>query len=290
MYEQYQGLSDHEVIESREKYGTNVINLSFPYSITKSFVHVTSYWLFRVFLGINFFIAVLLCLLTAFQTDFSMVFWRIFFIGLCVTMVVYIVALFNGHWNMKRQRFEVNIIISLVLILLYLFGCVAFIFDMIYTDNGGEYYVEFIVFLGVVFFSMLIVYFLQRNNIYTMLSFHQMNDLTKVKVFRNGKLKKVPRKNIVFGDMILIEKGDRVPADAKLIESNDLVVDESLLEGGNLCKKNADIYQMDQNATFLSTNIFRGCIVIKGRGIAQVFAVGDATMIADVYLEKLFKY
>ncbi len=103
-----------------------------------------------------------------------------------------------------------------------------------------------------------------------------------VKVLRNGKVVQVARKDIVVGDVVIIEVGDKMPADGTLIESTDLQVDESSLTGELVANKHADPKLNDPEATYPSSKVLRGTMVMDGRGVYQVTEVGDATEIGKV--------
>ncbi len=105
---------------------------------------------------------------------------------------------------------------------------------------------------------------------------------SKVKAVRNGNVIEVARKDIVVGDIVIIEVGDKIPADGQLIESTDLQVDESSLTGELVADKHADPDKNDPEATYPSSMVLRGTMVMNGRGVYQVTKVGDATEIGKV--------
>ncbi|MCD8290547.1 MAG: calcium-translocating P-type ATPase, PMCA-type [Prevotella sp.] len=109
-----------------------------------------------------------------------------------------------------------------------------------------------------------------------------LGEESHVKVRRNGKVLEVARKDIVVGDIVIIEVGDTMPADGTLIESNDLQVDESSLTGELVANKHADPDKNDPEATYASSRVLRGTMVMDGRGVYQVTEVGDATEIGKV--------
>lgn len=112
---------------------------------------------------------------------------------------------------------------------------------------------------------------------------NQVNDDEPVEVIRSGMVRKVPKRDIVVGDVIVISAGDEIPADAELIEATQLKVDESSLTGEPVCDKTTDEAQFDSNATFPSNHILRGTKVLEGHAVARVFAVGDKTENGKVF-------
>lgn len=109
-----------------------------------------------------------------------------------------------------------------------------------------------------------------------------LGEESPVKVRRNGKVVEVARKDVVVGDVVIIEVGDEIPADGTLIESTDLQIDESSLTGEPIITKHADPDKNDKEATYPSSKVLRSTMVMNGRGTYQVTEVGDATEIGKV--------
>ena len=106
---------------------------------------------------------------------------------------------------------------------------------------------------------------------------NQVNDDEPVQVIRNSKVQKVPRRDVVVGDIVMLNTGEEVPADAILLEANALRVDESSLTGEPQCSKTTNEALFDPQATYPSNHVLKATKVIEGNGIAQVTAVGDST-------------
>lgn len=105
-----------------------------------------------------------------------------------------------------------------------------------------------------------------------------------VKVIREGQTLEVARREVVVGDLIIVETGDEIPADARLIESTALQIDESSLTGEPMANKHVvdDSHPTDAEATYPSDLILRSTMVMGGRATARVEAVGDTTEIGKV--------
>ncbi|HIQ49705.1 MAG TPA: calcium-translocating P-type ATPase, PMCA-type [Nanoarchaeota archaeon] len=90
-------------------------------------------------------------------------------------------------------------------------------------------------------------------------------------VLRDGEIKKIPTRNIVPGDILILEAGDKVPADAKILEAFSLKVDESILTGESIPveKSKGDL-------------IFSGTTVVHGKCKALVKATGMQTKIGKI--------
>ncbi len=103
-----------------------------------------------------------------------------------------------------------------------------------------------------------------------------------VKVRRNGKVREVARKDIVVGDIVLLEVGDEIPADGTLLSSLNMQVDESSLTGEPLTTKNALQTESSNGEAYAANQVLRSTMVMNGRGEMVVTRVGDATEIGKV--------
>ena len=108
------------------------------------------------------------------------------------------------------------------------------------------------------------------------------NDDTPVKVIRDGEVCEIPKKEVVVGDIVLLESGEEVPADGRLLEAVSLKINESTLTGELQVDKTVDPNHFDSDATYPSDHVMRGTTVMEGHGIMEVFAVGDATEFGKV--------
>ena len=109
-----------------------------------------------------------------------------------------------------------------------------------------------------------------------------VNEETHVKVIRNGRVQEVPRKDIVVGDVVILETGEEMPADGDLLEAVSLQVNESNLTGEPVVSKTTVEADFDHEATYASNRVLRGTTVVDGHGMMRVDAVGDATEIGKV--------
>ncbi len=112
---------------------------------------------------------------------------------------------------------------------------------------------------------------------------NQVNDDLLVKVIRSGGVKQIPRREVVVGDLVLLEQGDEIVADGRLLDSMDLLVNESSLTGEPQVGKSHLESERDGDATYASDMVLKGSTVIEGRGLMEVTAVGDATQYGKVY-------
>lgn len=96
----------------------------------------------------------------------------------------------------------------------------------------------------------------------------------KSKVIRNGELVEIPSEEIVLGDIIQVEEGTFVPADATIIQSNDFSVNEAILTGESLSVFKNEASDVKQ--------VFQGTIVATGLAICEVTAIGNQTQIGKI--------
>ena len=112
----------------------------------------------------------------------------------------------------------------------------------------------------------------------------QLGEEQPVKVLREGKTVEIPRREVVVGDVVIVETGDEVPADGKLFESTDLQVDESSLTGEPMTNKevSSEKSEVRGEEAYPKDMLLRSSMVMGGSGRYVVSAVGDETEIGHV--------
>ena len=119
----------------------------------------------------------------------------------------------------------------------------------------------------------------------------QLGEEQSVKVVRDGEIVEIPRREVVVGDVVIIETGDEVPADGMLLQATDLQVDESSLTGELLTNKEClspDCSPKDNGSetsgeeAYPKNMLLRSSMVMNGTGRMMVTAVGDHTEIGHV--------
>ena len=107
---------------------------------------------------------------------------------------------------------------------------------------------------------------------------------TKTKVIRNGNMISVKAEELTIGDLVLLESGDKVSADLRIIEAHNLMIDESILTGESVqIEKNSDCIEKDNVTISEQTNMaFSGTTVVTGRAKAIVVNVGINTEIGKI--------
>lgn len=112
---------------------------------------------------------------------------------------------------------------------------------------------------------------------------NQVNDDEPVEVIRDANTTLIPRREVVVGDIVVINTGEEIPADGELIEATQLNVDESTLTGEPICAKTTVASEFDSQATFPSNHVMKGTKVMEGHGIMRVLAIGDHTEQGKVF-------
>ena len=112
---------------------------------------------------------------------------------------------------------------------------------------------------------------------------NQSNDDLPYKVIRGGAFVMVPRRDLVVGDVIFIEQGEEIPADARVLEAVNLQLDESSLTGetdpvGKFPAGHPEIARLGE-CTYPADKLMRGTPVVEGYGYAEITAVGEHTEI-----------
>lgn len=114
---------------------------------------------------------------------------------------------------------------------------------------------------------------------------NQVNDEMPVKVIRDGNVTSVPKRDLVVGDIVIIDRGDEIPTDGILLESVALSVNESSLTGEPIARKSHDISADDGSHTYPINKVLKSTAVVEGHGIVETTAVGDKTEIGTTARE-----
>jgi Ca2+-transporting ATPase len=120
-------------------------------------------------------------------------------------------------------------------------------------------------------------------------SFERLRNITslKITVIRDGKKREIPIEDVTIGDIVVLEKGDFVPADMRLIETNNLVIDERIVTGEDVPVQKEARAILDENTPIedLKNLAFAGSYVYSGSGKGVVFAIGHNTHFYKYFLK-----
>ena len=213
----YQGLTQAEVIASREQYGTNVLTPPKKASLLTRF-------------------------LEKFEDPLIIILLIAGFLSIGISCYEY-----YGLHEGSQAFFEP-----------------VGIFVAIFLATGLSFYFE-----------------AKANKEFTLLN--KVNDDEPVRVIRDGNATEVRKRDVVVGDLVIIDTGQEIPADGVLLEAVSLNVDESSLTGEPTCHKSIVEADFDRDATYPTNHVERGTNVLEGHGIFRVTAVGDQTENGKVY-------
>jgi Ca2+-transporting ATPase len=96
-------------------------------------------------------------------------------------------------------------------------------------------------------------------------------------VIRDGEPRRIPGREVVRRDLVLISEGDRVPADGDILWASNLSVDESLLTGESVPVSKRPVLEEGPEPAQPEGRLFSGTLVVAGQGLARVTATGSST-------------
>jgi Ca2+-transporting ATPase len=177
----------------------------------------------------------------------------------------------------QREKGQVLIFFSqfksLIVYLLFITSIVSFMFGD-YTEGGAI--------LIVIFINAIIGFALERQAVKSMKALKKLDVITS-KVWRDGVLIEISSEEIVPGDIISIESGDVIPADARLFSISQLEVNESTLTGESLpVIKITDELVENTVVADRRNMIYKGTAVSKGNGKAMITATGQKTELGKI--------
>jgi Ca2+-transporting ATPase len=129
--------------------------------------------------------------------------------------------------------------------------------------------------LGFVFFIMILT-LVQEGK--TERALDALRDLSspRARVLRDGQPQRIAGRDVVPGDLLILDEGDRVPADAQILQAGPLRVDESLLTG------ESEPTSKSVDATGDDGRVFAGTLIVQGQGLARVIATGSRTAMGRI--------
>lgn len=184
-------------------------------------------------------------------------------------------------WSLFLEKFK-DPIIRILLIALLLSVAVSFYQFYVGTEGASVFFEPLGIFIAVMLATVVGFFFeLSANKKFDILN--QVNDDVPVKVIRNGNIYEISKKEVVVGDIVILEAGEEVPADGMLLESVSLQINESTLTGEPVVSKTTVEADFKPDATYPSNEVMRGTTVVDGHGIIEVRKVGDSTEYGKVY-------
>jgi Ca2+-transporting ATPase len=141
---------------------------------------------------------------------------------------------------------------------------------------------EALAMVGAILVVLGITFFQERKTERTL---HALRDLSSPRalVLRDGSPQRIPGRNVVRGDLLILKEGDRVAADASIADAAALTVDESLLTGESAAVlKRAGTTTTEPPSQFDEAHVYSGTLVVNGHGTARVVATGAGTALGRI--------
>ena len=201
----------------------------------------------------------------------------------------------NTHGDNRLSSKEANSLLSIfieafqdqwILILLAALG-LKIIFNfvgMIFPAIGEANWYEAISLIFAILMSTGFSAISQYRNEQKFNTLQEEASKTNAKVYRDGKLKEVLVDNIVKGDQILLQSGDKVPVDGIILEG-ELKVNQAVLNGESEDAKKlplGDQEESDSSDLFTELKVFRGTVVTSGEAVMEATQIGDNTVLGSI--------
>lgn len=201
----------------------------------------------------------------------------------------------NTHGDNRLSSKEANSLLSIfieafqdqwILILLAALG-LKIIFNfvgMIFPAIGETNWYEAISLIFAILMSTGFSAISQYRNEQKFNTLQEEASKTNAKVYRDGKLKEVLVDNIVKGDQILLQSGDKVPVDGIILEG-ELKVNQAVLNGESEDAKKlplGDQEEPDSSDLFTELKVFRGTVVTSGEAVMEATQIGDNTVLGSI--------
>lgn len=156
--------------------------------------------------------------------------------------------------------------------------------------GGGTIYLlvgdleEGLMLMGFVFVIIGITFYQERKTERTLEALRDLSS-PRAQVIREGVKKRIPGREVVTDDILILEEGDRVPADAAILSCTNLLVNESLLTGESVPVRKVPcdgILDMHRPGGDGIPSVYSGTLVVQGQGVAQVQRTGTRTEMGKI--------
>ena len=186
-------------------------------------------------------------------------------------------------WRQFLVKFNDPLIKILLLALALSMG--LSIYEFFWLNQGFKIFFEPLGILLAVVLATLIGFLVEVNANKKFRLLNQSDDHVKVKVMRGGHVTQVPRCDIVVGDIVILDVGEKIPADGTIVHSINLTVDESSFTGEPSAWKTHDpeAASAATETTYPANTLLRESTIIEGSAILRVERVGDDTEYGKVY-------
>ena len=167
--------------------------------------------------------------------------------------------------------------------------CVALIINIVFAFLGQTEWYESVGIAIAVILATFVSTFSEYNNENAFQKLQEEASRIYCKVYRNGDIIELPINDLVVGDCVLLQSGDKIPADGKLISGN-LKVDQSVLNGESkeASKEVMPEGYIDEETSMDFLNkykVFRGSVVCSGNAVMEITTVGDKSVYGQIASE-----
>ena len=155
------------------------------------------------------------------------------------------------------------------------------------VKHGSGEFADVVIILAVVLINAILGV-LQESKAEKAIEALQKMSAATSKVIRGGKLVAVPSEELVVGDVVILEAGDAVPADGRILECASMKIEEAALTGESVpVNKTADVIALGENAKDVSLGdrknmVYMGSTVVYGRGVVVITAIGMDTEMGKI--------
>lgn len=266
----YTGLTDAEVLESRRKNGVNILTPPEKETVWDKIKEACTHWIVLSLLAVLVGTIIAAgCLAGSMGT----IIWVMPTIVFASTFLIIIVGFFGGF---EDPLFK-------ILITAFVLSMAISIYEFEWVGAEWTTFFEPIGIIVALILATGVAFVLESKNEKTFQSLNEVNDDTLVKVIRNDNVCQVTRKDVVVGDIVILNTGEEIPADCELLDGLTINVNESTLTGELSCHKTCIESEFDKDATYPSNHLMKGTTILQGYCTARVFAVGDATACGKVF-------
>ncbi|WP_233704039.1 calcium-translocating P-type ATPase, PMCA-type [Helicobacter mesocricetorum] len=155
------------------------------------------------------------------------------------------------------------------------------IYEFLFHQEGN--FLETIGIFIAIFLSAFITLAMENRSNKAFESLNKFSKDNKVRVIRDGKMQFIGEENIVVGDIIFLESGDKIPSDCRILRCQDLFCDESSLTGESFpVAKSATKSALKES--FNEGTLYKGCFIVQGNVKALCIAVGNQTEFGKIAL------
>ena len=278
MFENYTGLSAQQVESSQQLYSTHLSVSLVKNDFWNKVVLVSRFWLIQI-VGLLLLSSVfLLLLLEIIIGNLSCSYGWIVLILSVLLIFAYGVMFLSAHGTKKNRYYEQDPLVTILLIILFVFCLIGYYRSVFLGEVGLSPYLEAIFLALFILPVATLIYFIEHKISESLHTLDEENDTRLIKVLRDNDILEVPQYDVVVGDIIMLQSGDRVPADAELLESSDLIVSERLQCVDYQVSKSSFLEQHNTESTIPTNQLIKGSTIINGEAIALVFAIGNSTI------------